>query len=213
MTYTGSRPGAVLLTGLGVVMAAALAPAGLGGQRIPPAAWAVWAAVLLVALCLFRAAAWLPGEALRRVAWLLPFVVLLAVPAGLTARPGSRLIVTTALGVRALAAAAAAAALAVFLGPAGVLRALRQLRVPGRLVDITEATLVSLATITRQAGRMLRAREARRPQFGAWSFLVWRPIETVRGFGRFAAALLLRSLERAEAIDQARRARGGGDPW
>ena len=202
MTYTGSRPGAVLLTGLGLVMAAALAPAGLGGQRIPPAAWAVWAAVLLVALCLFRAAA-----------WLLPFVVLLAVPAGLTARPGSRLIVTTALGVRALAAAAAAAALAVFLGPAGVLRALRQLRVPGRLVDITEATLVSLATITRQAGRMLRAREARRPQFGAWSFLVWRPVETVRGFGRFAAALLLRSLERAEAIDQARRARGGGDPW
>ena len=35
------------------------------------------------------------------------------------------------------------------------------------------------------------------------------PAETVRGFGRLVAALLLRSLERAEAVEQARRARGG----
>lgn len=213
MTYTGKHPGALLVIGLCVVMVAALAPAGLGGQSIPPVAWAVWAVVFLAALALFRAADYLPGEALRRVAWLLPFVVLLAVPAGLTASPGRRAAVTAALAARALAAAAAAAALAALLGPAGVLRGLRRLRVPLRLVDITESTLVSLTIITRQAGRMLRAREARRPGFGAWSFLAWRPIETVRGFGRLAAALLLRSLERAESIDQARRARGGGEPW
>ena len=56
---------------------------------------------------------------------------------------------------------------------------------------------------------MLRAREARRPAFGAWSDLVFAPADTVRGFGRLVASLLLRSLERAEAIEQARRARGG----
>jgi energy-coupling factor transporter transmembrane protein EcfT len=35
------------------------------------------------------------------------------------------------------------------------------------------------------------------------------PVETVRGFGRLVASLLLRSLERAEAVETARRARGG----
>lgn len=213
MTYTGRRPGVVLLVGLGLVLAAALSPAGLAGQPIPAWSWLVWVTVFLTALGLFRAAGWLLAEALRRVLWLLPFVAVLALPAGLTAPPGSRLIVASALGVRAVAAAAAAASLAVFLGPAGLIRGLRQLRAPARLVDIAEATLASLAIITRQARQMLRAREARRPGFGAWSTLAARPVETVRGFGRLAAALLLRSLERAEAVEQARRARGGGTAW
>jgi energy-coupling factor transporter transmembrane protein EcfT len=37
------------------------------------------------------------------------------------------------------------------------------------------------------------------------------PRETVEGYGRLIAALLLRSLERAEALDRARRARGAGE--
>ncbi len=97
------------------------------------------------------------------------------------------------------------------LGPAGLVRGLRHLHLPARLVAIVEATLASLAVVTRQVTHMLRAREARRPHLGAWSAMAWRPAETVRGFGRLAAALLLRSLERAEALEQARRARGGAE--
>jgi hypothetical protein len=37
---------------------------------------------------------------------------------------------------------------------------------------------------------------------------VREPAATVTGFGRFAAALLLRTMERAEAVERARRARG-----
>jgi energy-coupling factor transporter transmembrane protein EcfT len=88
---------------------------------------------------------------------------------------------------------------------------LRQLRAPARLVAIAEATLAGLAVMTRQAIHMLRAREARRPGYGAWASLIASPAETVRGFGRLVAALLLRSLERAEALEQARRARGGAE--
>ena len=101
------------------------------------------------------------------------------------------------------------AAVASLLGPSGLARAVRQWRAPGRLADVFEATLASLTIVLRQVSAMLRAREARRPAFGAWSDLAAAPGDTVRGFGRLVAALLLRSLERAEAIEQARRARGG----
>jgi energy-coupling factor transporter transmembrane protein EcfT len=37
------------------------------------------------------------------------------------------------------------------------------------------------------------------------------PRETLRGFGRLTGALLLRSVERAESLERARRARGGLD--
>jgi energy-coupling factor transporter transmembrane protein EcfT len=211
MLHTARRPGLVLAVGLVVVLAAALAPAGLRDQRVPGISWLIWAATFLLALAAFRVAGVPVGEALRRIAWLLPLVALLAVPAGLLAGPGRRALVALALGARALAAATAGAALAARLGPSGLVGGARQLRAPGRLVDILEAMLVSLTVVTRQVKAMLRAREARRPGFGAWSALSAAPADTLRGFGRLAAALLLRSLERAEALEQARRARGGGD--
>ena len=70
--------------------------------------------------------------------------------------------------------------------------------------------LASLALVARQVAAMLRARAARRMSGGAWSALVRSPRETLRGFGRLVAALLLRSLERAESLERAREARGLG---
>ncbi len=212
MHYTGDRPAAVLIIGLGLVLAAALTPAGLALQPLPVWAWLVWLGVFAIALAVFRMAGRLLLEALRRVAWLLPFVMVLAVPAGLASPAGRRGLVTAALMARAVSAASAAAAVSALLGPAGVVRALRQLHLPTRLVAIIEATLASLTLVTVQVGRMLRAREARRPGPGAWSAIARRPLETTQGFGRLVAALLLRSLERAEALEQARRARGGAEP-
>ena len=211
MPRIADRPSVTLALGLGLVLAAALTPAGLAGQPVPALAWPIWAAVFTLGLTMFRAAGWLLPEALRRVVWLLPFVVALAIPAGLASPDGRRGLVTVALAARALSAATAGAGLAAILGPAGLVRALRQLRVPARLVAIVEATLASLAVVTRQVTHMLRAREARRPHYGAWSGLFSRPVETIRGYGRLVAALLLRSLERAEALEQARRARGGAE--
>jgi len=83
---------------------------------------------------------------------------------------------------------------------------------PPRLVDVFAAALAGLATVTRHVRAMLRSREARRPDVGPWPSLLAAPAETVRGYGRLVAALLLRSLERAEALDRARRARGVGEP-
>jgi energy-coupling factor transporter transmembrane protein EcfT len=211
MPRTADRPAVTLVAGLALVLGAALTPAGLGGQLVPLWAWLLWAVVFALGLAMFRTAGWLLPEALRRVAWLLPFVVVLAIPAGLVSADGRRGLVIVALAARALSAATAGAGLAVLLGPTGLVRGLRHLHVPARLVAIVEATLASLAVVTRQITQMLRAREARRPHLGAWSAIAWRPVETVRGFGRLAAALLLRSLERAEALEQARRARGGAE--
>ena len=212
MPPIADRPAMILGAGLALVLAAALAPAGLAGQGVPSWAWLVWLAVFALALAMFRAAGWLLPEALRRVAWLLPLVAVLAIPAGLASPSGRRGIVALALAARAVSAAAAGAGVAVLLGPAGLVRALRQLHMPARLVAIVEATLASLAVVTRQVGHMLRAREARRPGAGAWSAMAVRPVETARGFGRLVAALLLRSLERAEALERARQARGGTEP-
>jgi energy-coupling factor transporter transmembrane protein EcfT len=211
MPRIADRPATALTIGLGLVLVAALTPAGLAGQDVPAWAWFTWIGVFALGLVMFRSAGWLLPEVLRRVAWLLPFVVVLAVPAGLASPEGRRSLVMAALAARALSAATAGAGLAVVLGPTGLVRGLRHLHVPTRLVAIVEATLASLAVVTRQVTHMLRAREARRPHLGAWSALVSRPIETVQGFGRLVAALLLRSLERAEALEQARRARGGAE--
>jgi energy-coupling factor transporter transmembrane protein EcfT len=63
-----------------------------------------------------------------------------------------------------------------------------------------------------QARAMLRAREARRTTHGPWGSLAVEPASTLRGFGRFAGALLLRTLERAEAVERARLARGADRP-
>ncbi len=210
MPLTDRHPGIVLATLVGTILVAALAPAGLGGQQVPAWSWLVWSVVFAAGVALFRAAGLPLLEAARRVGWLLPAVLLLAVPAGLLAPAEHRGLVMAALAARALAAATAAAALAKVLGPPGLVRGARALRAPDRLADILEATLASVAVVLRQVKAMLRAREARRPGFGAWSDLVAAPADTLVGLGRLIAALLLRSLERAEALEQARRARGGG---
>jgi energy-coupling factor transporter transmembrane protein EcfT len=206
---TVRRPAPALLCGLAAVLAAALSPAGLSGHPVPPWSWAVWAVVFSSALWTFGLAGLPLPEAFRRVAWLAPVVALFAFPAALLAPSGGRLVVGAALAARALSAAVMGAAVATWLGPSGLVRAARDLPLPDRLVDVFEAMLASLTIVLRQVGAMLRAREARRPAFGALSDLLWSPVDTIRGFGRLVASLLLRSLERAEAVEQARRARGG----
>jgi energy-coupling factor transporter transmembrane protein EcfT len=206
---TVRRPAPALLCGLALVLASALAPAGLSGRPVPTWSWAVWAAVFIAAMWTFVRASLPLAEALRRVGWLVPVVALFSVPAALLAPSGSRLVSGAALAARALSAAAMGAAVATRLGPSGLVCAARDLRLPARLVDVFEATLASLTIVLRQAHAMLRAREARRPAFGALSDLLSSPADTTRGFGRLVASLLLRSLERAEAVEQARRARGG----
>ena len=209
MTPTGKHAAPAFAGGLALVAAAALAPAGLNGRGVPAWSWAVWAFVFAAALAVFSRAGLPFREALRRVGWLAPVVAVFSVPAALLAPVGNRVTVGLALAARALAAAGMGAAIATWLGPSGLVRAVRGLRLPVRLADVFEATLASLTVVLRQIRAMLRAREARRPAFGAWSDLLASPADTVRGFGRLVASLLLRSLERAEALEQARRARGG----
>lgn len=204
-----SRPGLVLASGIAAILVAALTPAGLTGGGVPPWAWPVWALALSGAVLVFIRAGGTASGTLRRLAWLLPVVAIFVVPAAWLAPPGSRGPVAAALLLRAWSSASLGSAIAFALGPSGLARGVRQLGAPDRLADVFEATLASLAIILRQVHAMLRAREARRPAFGAWSAVSVAPVETVRGFGRLVAALLLRSLERAEAVEQARRARGG----
>lgn len=198
----------MLGTAVGLVLAAALSPAGVGGTPVPPWAWPVWSAVFAAALLMFARASLPFSESLRRAGWLLPLVLIFTGPAALLSPEGQRTTTFAALVCRAMAAASTAAAAASWLGSSGMVRALRQLRVPARLIDIFEAMLASLTGILRQAHAMLRAREARRSRLGAWNMAFAAPADTVRGFGRLVAALLLRSMERAEALDRARRARG-----
>ena len=204
-----SRPGLAIGAGVVLIVVAATAPAGVSGLPIPAWSWLVWCTAILAAAVLFRRAGCDTRETLRRTAWLLPVVAVFVVPAAWLAPSGSRSVVALALLMRAWSAASLAAGLATSLGPSGLARGVRQLRAPDRLSDIFEAMLASLTIVLRQVHGMLRAREARRPGFGAWGSVALAPADTVKGFGRLVAALLLRSLERAEAVEQARRARGG----
>jgi len=207
-----SRPGAVLAAGLALTVLAALAPAGLARVSVPAWSWGAWALAFAGGTAAFRLAGSTLPQLARRLAWLVPFVLVLAVPAALLAPPGRRLATALALAVRALAATTAAAGTAFLLGPLGLVRGARVLRVPSRLVDVLEASLASLAAMIEQARAMLRAREARRTDYGPWASLLSEPLATVRGFGRFGGALLLRTLERAEAVERARLARGADLP-
>lgn len=195
--------------GVAAIAAAAVTPAGIGGVPVPWWAWSVWGAAFVLALSWFRRAGYVLPEALRRVLWLVPMVLVFVLPVALFAPAGDRLTVSVAVLSRALAAASTGAAMALMLGPHGLARGVRQLGAPARLADVFEAMLASITVVLRQVRAMLRAREARRPGAGAWSAVLLTPGHTVRGFGRLVASLLLRSLERAEALEQARRARGG----
>ena len=207
-----SRPGQVLGAGLALTILAALAPAGLTHPTVPAWSWGAWGLAFVFGALAFRLAGSTPPQLLRRLLWLLPFVLVLAVPAALLAAPGRRLATATALAARALGAATAATGVAFLLGPLGLVRGARALGVPERLADVLEAALSSLVAMLEQARAMLRAREARRTTFGPWGSLLVEPASTLRGFGRFAGALLLRTLERAEALERARLARGADLP-
>ena len=207
-----SRPGVVLGAGLALTVLAALAPAGLARPSVPAWSWAAWALAFAGGAAAFHLAGSTLPQLGRRIAWLLPFVLALALPAALLAPPGRRLATAAALLARSVAATTAAAGTSFLLGPLGLVRGARALGAPERLVDVLEAALASLAAMLEQARSMLRAREARRTTHGPWGSLLTDPAATLRGFGRFAAALLLRTLERAEAVERARLARGADLP-
>ena len=209
---TPGRPGLVRAAGLALAALAALAPAGLARPGVPPWSWAAWAVAFAGGAAAFRLAGSTLPQLARRLGWLVPFVLVLALPAALIAPSGRRLATAVALAARALAATTAAAGTAFGLGPLGLVRGARALRVPARLVDVLEAALSSLSAMIEQARAMLRAREARRTTHGPWGSLLAEPAATLRGFGRFAGALLLRTLERAEAVERARLARGADGP-
>jgi energy-coupling factor transporter transmembrane protein EcfT len=205
----GTRhPGRELAIGLAVTVVAAVAPAGLRGDPVPPVSWLVWLVALAAGIASFRAAGSTAAQLARRVAWLLPFVLVLVLPAAFLAPAETRGATAAALVARALSASVAAAGVAYRLGPLGLVRGARALGAPERLAEVLEASLVGLATTLERARAMLRAREARRAGPGPWAALLREPVATLRGFGRFGGALLLRSLERAEAQQRARLARG-----
>jgi signal transduction histidine kinase len=206
------RAGRLLAAGLAVTVAAGVSPAGLRGEAVSAASWLAWLLALAWGVACFRSTGSTLPQLARRVAWLLPFVLALALPASLVAPPGRRLAVAGALVTRALAATLAAAGTAARLGPAGIVRGVRALGAPALLASVLEAALVSLAGMLGRARAMLRAREARRTSHGAWGLLLREPAATLGGFGRFGGALLLRALERAEAQERARLARGADLP-
>jgi energy-coupling factor transporter transmembrane protein EcfT len=201
-------PGAVLAIGLGLTVFAATAPAGLGGEPVPGWSWLAWLLAFAAGLHGFRRGGSTLAQTARRVAWLLPFVLTLALPALLVSGSGSRAAAGLALVTRSLAATTSAAGAAFRLGPLGLLRGVRALGAPERLALVLEAALVGLRSMVERARAMLRARSARRAADAAWALLLREPGPTLRGFGRFGAALLLRTLERAEAQERARLARG-----
>ncbi len=203
-----SKPVLALALGLAAIVVAALLPAGLDGGRVPPASWICWSAILAAALLVLKIAEHDLGKTLRSLGWLLPPVLLLTLPIVFFAAAESRGMIALALIVRAMAAAGAAVATVTILGPTGILAGLRSLHVPERLLEATHAMLVALTGIVRQVRGMLRARAARRPSSAPWASLARSPLETSKGFGRLIGALLLRSVERAEALERARRARG-----
>jgi energy-coupling factor transporter transmembrane protein EcfT len=202
------RPGRVLALGLLLTVLAGVAPAGLGGERVPLASWLLWLLAAGVGMLAFRLAGSTPAQIARRVGWLLPFVLALALPAALLAGAGAGPATAAALVARSLSATLIAAGTAFRLGPLGLLRGVRELGLPERLVLVLEAALVALVAMLERAQAMLRARAARRARDSAWGTLLREPRATLSGFGRFGAALLLRTLERAEAQERARRARG-----
>lgn len=203
-----ARPGAVLATGLTAMVAVALMPAGVHGERVSALSFAVWALATLAAVVVLRVAVGHVAGVLRRMLWLVPPVVLLTLPAVYFALHDDAWTLGVALAARSLCAATVGLATVTLLGPAGVVAGSRALRVPDRLVEIAHGMLVSMSAIVRQASAMLRAREARGAGAGPWRPLVAAPTQTPRWVGRLVVALLLRAVERAEALDRARRARG-----
>jgi len=171
----------------------------------------VWGAVFAAGCLLAARAGGGLHPAARSLGWLLAPILLITIPAAFFAGAGRGGVVAAALVARAFSAATMMLATVTFLGPTGTIAGLRALHVPGRLVEIVHAMLVSLTAVGRQVAGMQRARSARRASATPWASLASAPVETVRAFGGLAGALLLRSMERAESLERARRARGGAE--
>ena len=205
-----ARPGTALAAGLAASVIAAVAPAGLAGGSVPVTSFAIWGTVLVCSVVVMRSSEGSLSPAIRRIVWLLVPVLLLGVTASLLVPRERRLAVGAALLLRSLASASAAIATVAALGPGGIIRGLRALMAPALLVDVLHAMLVALTAVARQIAAMQRSRSARRARSAPLAALVTSPVQSVTGFGRIAGALFLRSVERAEALERARRARGGG---
>ncbi|HEU4752147.1 MAG TPA: energy-coupling factor transporter transmembrane component T [Armatimonadota bacterium] len=144
-----------------------------------------------------------PRWLLGRLALLLPFLLLALVSVPFQ-RPG----VGPAGGwshatfflARALVSFGWLAAAFRFMAPAELLDALSRLRLPPIFVTVTALTLRYLAVLEDEAGRMLRAREAR-----------GMPPEVARRAqvaGAMVGSLFIRSLERSDRVSRAMQARG-----
>ena len=205
-----ANPGLVLAAGFAVVVFAGTAPAGLHGRPVPAWSWIVWSVVPVAAIALLRSKRGGLMIAARQLALLFPTALMLTLPAVLFAAASGGVIVGLALFFRSIATAAAGLATVTYLGPVELIAGLRALRVPERFVDVVHAMLVGLAAVVRQVTEMLRSRTARGTGHAPWSDLLSAPGETLHGFGRITAALLLRCLERAESLERARCARGAG---
>ena len=121
---TSSRAGLLLASGLALTALAALAPAGLARPTVPAWSWAVLAVAFAGGAAAFRLAGSTLPQLVRRLGWLVPFVLVLALPAALLAPSGRRLATAGALAARALAAtAASASATAAATSPGGQRRA------------------------------------------------------------------------------------------
>ena len=181
---------------------------------LPPPAWPrlAWPAAGLLVVWL---AARLPlGLLLRRLALVLPFVVLAALSLPFLSYPEPHVVghwgplTLTHEGLLTMAAALAKAFLCVLalslLGavtaPHDLLGALRSLRVPGLLVTVLSLTIRYLFLLQEEAVRMMHARDAR----GMPRTLRRR----ARVAGAMIGSLFLRSWERAERVGQAMTARG-----
>jgi cobalt/nickel transport system permease protein len=157
---------------------AALGVAMLAGARVPVR----WALGRLVLLAPFVGLALLSAPFMRTTAGVTPAVLL-----------GSAL-------ARALLSFCALAALARSVEPPELLAALGRLRVPPLLVSLTALTLRYLSVLEEEAGRMMRARDAR----GTPATLGRR----ARVAGHMVGSLFVRSYERAERLSNAMLARG-----
>jgi cobalt/nickel transport system permease protein len=201
----GLHPAGKLLACVALVVAALALPRAAVARLAWPAG----------GLLLLWLAAGVPLRLLaRRLALVLPFVVLAALSLPFLAPPHAHVVAqwgplaVTAEGLLAVQAALAKAFFCVIalslLGavtPAhDLLAALRALRAPGLLVTVLSLTLRYLALLEEEAVRMMHARDAR----GVPPSLRRR----ARVAGWMIGSLFLRSWERAERVGHAMTARG-----
>ncbi|MBM4062916.1 MAG: cobalt ECF transporter T component CbiQ [Planctomycetes bacterium] len=182
------RPGTKLGAAVAIVVATVVTPL----PQWPVHAGA--AAVLVLAAALSRVP---PRALLRRLLWLEPFVLGLALLALL--QPGG-LLVGAALLVRSTLSLATMVLLAATTPFADLLAVLRRLRVPRLLVTTIALMYRYLFVLADEAQRLRRARQSR--TFTASRRHAWRSLATVVG------QLFVRATARAERIYAAMVARG-----